>query len=574
MIWWASQPSRAISERSAIADLAEEVDWLLGVEWRLTQEARLCADFSIEHLGKSIPLTLTFPNFFPEMPPQVRPREDVRLSGHQYGAGGELCLEYRPDNWEPSFTGAMMISSARRLLVGEEPSSGAYARVEDAHRATVAQDVRHASWRFVIPRIAAAVLTELPLHQAFTAEIAEHFIAKHLLAFPHCVADDNVKYWDATAELPEYRKRSGFFLRLKPGLLQYVKPTYEFLEVIVNVLDRDDARASLAASDEELVFIIECEGVFKLVTLMPGAGPRKVYDYETVLAPEEASRLPLEYARLSEASVAIVGCGSVGSKIAASLARAGVGSFVLVDGDLLFPGNVVRNDLDWDSVGLNKPDAVAARIHAIKPAANVTTRRIALGGQESSGATDGALVAIGKCDVVIDATADPQIFNLCGSIARSERRVLVWGEVFGGGIGGIVARLRPDMDPVPHAARRQINDWCSDHGETPPNHSAMQYGLELGEGAAPLIADDADVSIIASHITRFVLDVFVRGKTFFPQSAYVIGLKPGWIFESPFETWPIDLVLEGQWGPQKDENHSEQFEAFSKEFFSSDAASA
>ena len=35
---------------------------------------------------------------------------------------------------------------------------------------------------------------------------------------------------------------------------------------------------------------------------------------------------------------------------------------MLVDGDVVLPGNLVRNELDWRAVGLNKPDALAARL--------------------------------------------------------------------------------------------------------------------------------------------------------------------------------------------------------------------
>lgn len=65
MIWWASQPSRARSERRAIADLQERSDWLRDVTWRLTPQARLCADFDLVRFGEAVPLTLTYPGFFP-----------------------------------------------------------------------------------------------------------------------------------------------------------------------------------------------------------------------------------------------------------------------------------------------------------------------------------------------------------------------------------------------------------------------------------------------------------------------------------------------------------------------------
>lgn len=567
MIWWASQPNRARSERLAIADLQEANDWLRNVAWRLTTEVRLCADFEIEHLGQLIPLTLTYPDFFPDVPPQVTPREEVRLSGHQYGAGGELCLEFRPDNWEPRFTGAMMIESAHRLLSGEEPTAGEAAEVANAHRTTIGQDVRGATYRFVVSEDFCAASAKAPLHTALDAEIIEHFIAKHWLAFPRRIGAGDEVHWEGADPLPDSRTRKGYFVRLAGQFAEHVKAQYGFFELLVGVLDREDIIDRFASSDAELVFLIECDGIFKLMSLAPGTGKRSVYDYRTVLVPKPSDRLSADYDRLQAASAAIVGCGSLGSKIAASLARAGVGRFLLVDADLFFPGNLVRNELDWRAVGLNKPNGVAARIAEIRPSAQVDVRRINLGAQESSALTDATLVAIGKCGIIIDATADAQAFNLLGSVARNEQKPLVWGEVFGGGIGGLVGRLRPGFEPVPHAARRQILDWCAEHGVAPPEGSAVQYGLDLLEDAPPLIADDADVALIAGHMTKFALDILLRSETIFPQSAYAIGLKAGWIFEAPFDTWPINLTPEGEWGPEKEAQLAEGIDAFIAEFF-------
>lgn len=566
MIWWTSQPSRARSERLAIAELEDRSIWLLNVTWRLANDAKLSADFEIDRHGETVPLTITYPSFFPDMPPQVTSREEVRLSGHQYGAGGELCLEIRPDNWDPSWTGAMMIESSHRLLMGESPAPDEVAVVADAHKTTVGQDIRNTNLRFILPEDVLTSVAKVPLVKIVDAQITEHLTAGRWLAHLWQIGSDG-EYWNAAGQIPEFRIRKGIFVRLGEPFVGKVKADYDFMEGIVSASAREDLTERFAGSTDELVLIVECLGTVKMMSLASGTGRRPIHDYRTVLAPAAAKRLPEPYMHLAAKSVAIVGCGSVGAKIAASLARSGCGNFVLVDGDAFFAGNVVRNDLDWNSVGLNKPDAVKARITYLNPSAKVQAFRVGLGTQESSALTDSALVAIGSCDVIVDATADPQVFNLCASAARNEKKTLVWGEVFAGGIGGLVARLRPDHDPVPHAARRQIQQWCMDRGVEPPEGSAIQYDLDLPDGAPPLIAGDAEVSAIASHMARFVIDTLVRTETHFPATAYAIGLQSAWIFGAPFDTWPITLVPEGAWGPVKDENIAEELDAFVRDFF-------
>ena len=116
------------------------------------------------------------------------------------------------------------------------------------------------------------------------------------------------------------------------------------------------------------------------------------------------------------------------------------------------------------------------------------------------------------------------------------KKPLLWAEVFGGGIGGLIARYRPLQEPAPASIRQAIENWCLERGK-PIERAAMDYG---GTPGAPLIADDADVTVIASHAARMAIDLLIpRYPSAFPNSVYLIGLAKGWIFEYPFETYPI-----------------------------------
>jgi hypothetical protein len=72
-------------------------------------------------------------------------------------------------------------------------------------------------------------------------------------------------------------------------------------------------------------------------------------------------------ARLFQATVILVGCGSVGAPIALALAQAGVGRLVLVDYDTLSWPNVGRHPLGAAAVGRNKAEALAERLQADFP---------------------------------------------------------------------------------------------------------------------------------------------------------------------------------------------------------------
>lgn len=76
--------------------------------------------------------------------------------------------------------------------------------------------------------------------------------------------------------------------------------------------------------------------------------------------------------RLSRCKVAIFGIGGVGSYVAEALARSGVGSFVLIDSDVVAASNINRQILALHStVGRPKVEVMRERILDINPMAKV-----------------------------------------------------------------------------------------------------------------------------------------------------------------------------------------------------------
>ncbi len=263
-----------------------------------------------------------------------------------------------------------------------------------------------------------------------------------------------------------------------------------------------------------------------------------VSELSVIPPPPVMARLDESHAALAARKVGIVGCGSLGSKLAAMLARSGVGKFLLVDDDILFPDNFVRHDLDWRDVATHKVDSVARRIQLVNPAATCQRRKQRLGGQESSGSIESLIEGLADCDLIVDATAEPSVFNyLCAAVGFA-KKPLLWVEIFGGGFGGLIARHRPLLEPDPASMRHIIENWCAERGR-PIERPAIDYG---GGTRALLIADDADVTVIASHAARMGIDMLIpRNPSIFPNSVYMIGLAAGWIFREPFETYPIDV---------------------------------
>ena len=76
---------------------------------------------------------------------------------------------------------------------------------------------------------------------------------------------------------------------------------------------------------------------------------------------------------LKSASVAIAGIGGLGSNIAVSLARCGVGELLLVDFDKVDITNINRQQYFVDQIGMNKTDALKETLQKINPYMKIKT---------------------------------------------------------------------------------------------------------------------------------------------------------------------------------------------------------
>jgi molybdopterin/thiamine biosynthesis adenylyltransferase/ubiquitin-protein ligase len=543
-MWWIALPERLKAERDGLVALADSAPWFSLGQWALESQLRVSVSFDVMHGEKVIPLKLIYPIYFPDTPPSLYTRDGSKISNHQYGADGELCLEWRADNWDPAVTAAMMAESAWRLISGEADPAGI--PVPSAHRVSLGQRHRFARTRFLLQPEVIRHLSQIPPQTPVKVQLNEYFIRGELntyVATMQTLGEGEAAWTDPT--VPSDRLISGHAVRTDSSALPKFGNIGEVKGYFAQ-LQYPEIASQLDGSDEVAIVVVNASAA-NLFCVCGAPGDRSVLTYTTFNSEDESTaRIDSEYAVLSAKSVAIVGAGSVGSKIATSLARSGVGRFLLIDDDVLMPGNLVRHDLDWRTVGAHKLDGLADRLLHINPRIVVDRRKVRLGGQESAESTATAVSKLVECDLIIDATASPEAFNLCATAAKNSRTPMIWAEVFAGGIGGLVARSRPYLDPPPLVARSQINAWCENAGSPPP---AVRNSYDSQTADGPMIADDGDVGAIATQASRMAIDTLVRPVgSLFPQSVYMIGLKEGWIFSAPFHTFPIQYVPAGTWG--------------------------
>lgn len=107
------------------------------------------------------------------------------------------------------------------------------------------------------------------------------------------------------------------------------------------------------------------------------------------------------YKKLKNASVAIAGIGGLGSNIAISLARSGVGEILIVDFDKVDITNINRQQYFVEQIGMNKTDALKETLQRINPYIRIKTvqRRVD---------EDNVAEIFGQYNIVCEAFDDAQ----------------------------------------------------------------------------------------------------------------------------------------------------------------------
>lgn len=538
MSWIERRPGRLEHELQALERLKDE-GWVKTVEWCTDEPNSVYVDVDFQAGGQLREARLEYPFIYPFAPPRLLPRKpDQRWSVHQWGSTGELCLQIRADTWITSLDGAAMLRSARTLLdtEGAMDEAGSRGVVPSEHRFTEGQLLRWSYARIVLNdgllkevsrRGAGAWLLDVRMNEFENAGV--------LLAVGVSGSPGHDSWTDPTvpASIGEPRHGVGRIAVLEHGDARYLALTSPDM----SCTERWAAFSS-----------IPFQGVGVVVGLLHGhviakflGGDNRAYDIIEILM-DNQSRSPERNAALAGKRVAILGCGSMGGKVASSLARMGVTKFFLVDGDLMKTGNLVRNELDWGEVGAHKTDGLTQRLKRINAQAVVDKWINHLGGQTSVDVLIGCLEELKKCDLIIETTGSGQGFVYAGHVATDQGVPMVWGRVFGGGFGGYIARSRPSIDGAALDVRNAVHHWLTDPAHPPaPADAGIDYAAGPDD-QLPMIADDADVSVISAHLTGFAADLLrAPDASDYPHSAYVIGLRKEWLFEQPFDTRPVDI---------------------------------
>jgi integrative and conjugative element protein (TIGR02256 family) len=204
-------------------------------------------------------------------------------------------------------------------------------------------------------------------------------------------------------------------------------------------------------------------------------------------------------------TVALIGVGALGSKVAELLAQAGVGTFCLCDPDRLAVGNVARHIGGVADFGMFKTDVVARRLVQINP-----YLRIGLLLDDSAvSSLDKLAEFLGAADITVCTTADENVESAINQVAVLHGKTVLYGRALRRGSMGRVFLVRPERDPCKaclgiyardsRTAQPAPQDWVE--------VTERDEDILLHECGRPVIpASAVDLSFIAALISRIALD--------------------------------------------------------------------
>jgi sulfur carrier protein ThiS adenylyltransferase len=140
-----------------------------------------------------------------------------------------------------------------------------------------------------------------------------------------------------------------------------------------------------------------------------------------------ARHTPGIHERLKRACVGIAGCGGLGSHVALSLARVGIGRLILVDPDVVEPSNLNRQHYFVDQIGAYKVDALKEILLRANPFVEVETHRLRL-------TAENIPCVFADADVIVEAfdKAEAKVMIIEAVLSKMPGRPLVVGSGMAG----------------------------------------------------------------------------------------------------------------------------------------------
>jgi molybdopterin/thiamine biosynthesis adenylyltransferase len=240
------------------------------------------------------------------------------------------------------------------------------------------------------------------------------------------------------------------------------------------------------------------------------------------------------FAHLTNKTVAIIGLGSGGGKVALSLAMLGVGNFILIDDDVLDEANLVRHVCDARDIGRSKVEAVRDLIHYRNDEARVIT---------IPDTVEHALEILQRADVVAVCVDDEPAKHVINVKLLELGIPAIYAGVYERGEGGDVVVVYPDHGPCYSCVASQLAVEEPTNDDKPRDYGMIESGVLKGEPGLGI-----DVERVALMQAKFVLRVLLADVETslkpLPGNLVILANEPGVVIGED-ENGPVMMEMGG-----------------------------
>lgn len=205
---------------------------------------------------------------------------------------------------------------------------------------------------------------------------------------------------------------------------------------------------------------------------------------------------------LKDKSISVIGCGALGSEIADSLAKAGIGKIFLVDKELLRAHNAIRHCLGITRTGYPKALGMVEHLILHNPFVDISFDIIDITTKEISRYLPEGYIGI-------SSIADDNVESYLNERAVEKGNVIFYCRALRGGKAARIFRIDPQKDACKNCLSlysREKNDIFLDIGE---DKNLPELTNECNNPVRP--ASAADSKLISSITSRIVID-YLEGK--------------------------------------------------------------
>jgi molybdopterin/thiamine biosynthesis adenylyltransferase len=234
-----------------------------------------------------------------------------------------------------------------------------------------------------------------------------------------------------------------------------------------------------------------------------------------------SARYP-QFVALQDRGAAIFGLGCLGAPSLLELARCGVRRLKFLDADFVEAGTIVRWPLGISAAGWPKAIALATFIDREYPWVSIVARGHRLGGVDQNPSDNVVFEEfLQDVDLVYDATAEIGLQNVLSDLARDRGLPYLCVSGVAGGVGGIVARLRPPRTGCWWCLQKFIDENTIPVPQATDNSTVQPQGC----AAVTYVGANYDLQEVALQGVRMAISTLVQDGGDYNWDVGVVRLR-------------------------------------------------